>query len=180
MIFTGSGSPGCPDVVSIEKSGSGWHFDPAHRTAALQAGLSETTRARHQRSGGMKDWTEIRTRAAGRRLAGKSVWLTCARAPMSGRLKPGAVKPLGGFDPDWRRSRPCYSPRWSSCGGMTLRYFAGRDPRCYLPTCIQRGLRPRQPDLTGNGGTTMWPKRATISRQPSRCVCSLEGFLMLS
>ena len=26
----------------------------------------------------------------------------------------------------------------------------------------------------------MWPKRATIGRQPSRCVCNLEGFFMLS
>ena len=35
---------------------------------------------------------------------------------------------------------------------MTQRHLAGRDPRCYLSICIQRGLRPRQPALTGNGG----------------------------
>ena len=51
------------------------------------------------------------------------------------------------------------------------RPLAGRDPRCYLSNCIQRGLRPRQPALTGNGGTTMWPKRATIGRSalPDAC-----------
>ena len=38
--------------------------------------------------------------------------------------------------------------------------------------CIKRGLRPRQPALTGNGGTTMWPRaEATIGRLPPRCAC---------
>ena len=33
----------------------------------------------------------------------------------------------------------------------------------------QRGLRPRQPALTGNGGTTMWPALGNNRSSPSRC-----------
>ena len=37
-------------------------------------------------------------------------------------------------------------------------HLAAPLPHCYTLFCIQRGLRPRQPALTGNGGTTMWPQ----------------------
>jgi hypothetical protein len=51
------------------------------------------------------------------------------------------------------------APTWSRCRGMTQCHIARRDPRRHLSFCIQRGLRPRQPALTGNGGTTMWPRK---------------------
>ncbi len=65
-------------------------------------------------------------------------------------------------------------PKRSKFQDMALlrsRLLAGRDRSCYVSKCIQRGLRPRQPALTGNGGTTMWPKWATIGRSalPDAC-----------
>jgi hypothetical protein len=56
---------------------------------------------------------------------------------------------------------------------MTQCHIARRDPRRHLSFCIQRGLRPRQPALTGNGGTTMWPRRPKGS--PDQAVVKSRG-----